>query len=220
MKKYLTLIATALFVLNSCSKKNDLENQSVTINGIDYPTITIGNQIWTSVNYRGPGGKDAPTTVDGNTYGKYYGARDIADIKLPAGWRIPSKTDYDALLKPLPESIIEDLVSMSNQAASDALRSKSGWTKGTQGNNSTKFNGLPAGYFNDEYSAEAYHEIGEEAIFITTTPTPYPGNLGNYVLFLSATYQTHYNQYKDVRCGVATRIGYGDGYSLRFVKDK
>jgi uncharacterized protein (TIGR02145 family) len=61
-----------------------------------YPTVTIGNLEWMAVNYAGNGGiKDS----DKPHFGTFYKWMDLKDIPVPAGWRLPTKADYLALLK-------------------------------------------------------------------------------------------------------------------------
>ncbi len=61
-----------------------------------YPTVTIGNLEWMAVNYAGTGGiKDS----DKPHFGTFYKWMDLKDIPVPAGWRLPTKADYLALLR-------------------------------------------------------------------------------------------------------------------------
>ena len=60
-----------------------------------YPTATIGGQVWMSVNYAGSGGI---SDSDHPTYGTYYRYLDLGSVQIPAGWRIPTRADYVALL--------------------------------------------------------------------------------------------------------------------------
>ena len=61
-----------------------------------YPTVTIGNLEWTAVNYAGTGGI---TDSDNPHYGTFFKHADLKTIELPAGWRIPTRQDYLALLE-------------------------------------------------------------------------------------------------------------------------
>ncbi|HEY0244146.1 MAG TPA: hypothetical protein VGC01_01170, partial [Mucilaginibacter sp.] len=93
------IVILAILFLSACSKKNtpapNTETGTVVINGINYPTITIGSQTWTSTNYYGSGGSLPAYNV---LYGNYYTLAQASAITLPAGWHIPSRADYDTLL--------------------------------------------------------------------------------------------------------------------------
>ena len=67
----------------------------VQVGSLYYPTVSIGSQEWMSVNYAGNGGiKD-----DGKPhYGAFLKFVDLAAIPVPAGWRIPTRRDYEQLL--------------------------------------------------------------------------------------------------------------------------
>jgi len=88
-----------IILLSSCSKKNTpapvTNTGSIVINGSTYPTIIIGAQTWTSLNYLG--GTGSLATAD-PTYGNFYTLTQAMAITLPAGWRIPTRTDYNNLL--------------------------------------------------------------------------------------------------------------------------
>ncbi len=69
-----------------------------------YPTVTIGAQEWMAVNYAGPSPL-AEGSVSGYTAledGKYYSWQDAVAVAgsaaVPAGWRLPTKEDFIALL--------------------------------------------------------------------------------------------------------------------------
>ena len=92
----------AILFFSSCSKKSDPTPDttnpnvgSVSINGTPYPTIIIGNQTWTSLNYGG--GTATLTTLTAGT-GSYYTLAQANAITLPTGWRIPTRADYNNLL--------------------------------------------------------------------------------------------------------------------------
>jgi len=99
--KLLSLLALlAIIFLSACSKKNTptpvvTNTGSVVINGSTYPTIIIGAQTWTSLNYNGGTGSLATSDP---TYGNYYTLAQAMAITLPTGWRIPTRTDYNNLL--------------------------------------------------------------------------------------------------------------------------
>jgi uncharacterized protein (TIGR02145 family) len=67
----------------------------VQIRNLYYPTVTIGTLEWMAVNYAGPGG-----ITDSNKpqYGTFFKYADLSAITIPAGWRLPSRQDYEDLL--------------------------------------------------------------------------------------------------------------------------
>src|SRR5471030_2740805 len=92
----------AILFFSSCSKKGDPTPDttnpnvcSVSINNSTYPTIIIGKQTWTSLNYSG--GTATLTTLSAG-YGSYYTLAQANAITLPTGWRIPTRADFNNLL--------------------------------------------------------------------------------------------------------------------------
>ena len=156
--------------------------------GNKYNTVNIGTQVWMSENlktthYNNGDAIDthvgdiwADTTAayqwayndnaggEANTYGRlynFYAATDSRGV-CPTGWRIPSDADWDQL---------------STYLAGDgkALASASLWTESTTpgdvgydqaSNNSSGFNGLPAGYHHGDGS---FRELGEGGYWWTST---------------------------------------------------
>jgi uncharacterized protein (TIGR02145 family) len=112
-----------------------------------YPTVTIGDQEWTSVNYAGTGGI---TDTDHPHYGTFFKYADLKTIPLPDGWRIPTRQDYLALLE--SQGIAYDTTWGSTDG--DDLPSKkrlgqlmavAGWLKEDgYANNQSGFNAVPA----------------------------------------------------------------------------
>ena len=152
MKRLLLLAATA-FMLSSCSKSgsNDPEPEkptgtTVTINNVAYPTISIGSQSWTTVNYRGDGGTayNNASTVDVKQ-GKLYTWTEAIAIAVPNGWRLPTLVDYKALAASqggTTSTISNELLNATN---TKKLLSKD-WTA-MGGTNTSGFNALPVGVY-------------------------------------------------------------------------
>lgn len=112
-----------------------------------YPTVTIGNLEWMSVNYAGTGGiKDSSKPQ----YGTFYKYMDLDNIPVPEGWRIPSKEDYLQLL--YSQGIEFDEVWGSTDGSDvrskkllGQLMSATGWLKQDgYANNKSGFNAVPA----------------------------------------------------------------------------
>jgi uncharacterized protein (TIGR02145 family) len=171
MKKILFMAMTATALLfASCSKKstNDVkpeDTNKVTINGTDYTTVTIGNQIWTAVNYNGAGGTNYNGAANNPTYGKLYTLAEAKAVSLPSGWRLPTKADAETLMLFLGATKDEDGYVEGEAAISTKLKSKSDWTL-TQGTNTSGFNAYPAGQSNN---GTTYDSKGTLATFWTST---------------------------------------------------
>jgi uncharacterized protein (TIGR02145 family) len=140
----------AIFTLSSCKKteKAIIPDPSISnivnISGTDYPTVKIGTQTWTSLNYNGPGGNNYDNGPNEVMYGKLYSSEEANSVVTPAGWRLPSKADFEKLLLELngqTQLTGETLLSKDGTAK---LMSISGWFQ-TQGNNKTGFNARPTG---------------------------------------------------------------------------
>lgn len=162
------------------------EITSVTdIEGNEYPVVRIGKYYWMASNlittkyndgsdisflasesewqlatYSGEGGYAYYQLNDSNIakYGMYYNWYAVDTGRLcPEGWRIPSKEDYEEMIRVLGGA----------QAALVAMKSVSGW-KDTdfqelpqyQGTNSSGFNVVPAGYRLDGGAFKNQQEFG------------------------------------------------------------
>jgi len=168
---YISFLVAILF--SACSKKkNNVDvdpGGPVTINGTSYPTVKIGSQTWTSVNYNGPGGMNyggGPTNDP--VYGKLYSYTEAEAISLPAGWHLPTESDFATLFSalggPVPTSQNNYLLPSS---IGQQLMSTTTWYNPI-GNNKTGFNAVAAGY------AVFYLSTGQHYIadFLTSSKFP------------------------------------------------
>jgi uncharacterized protein (TIGR02145 family) len=226
-----------LFMTLSCSKKNTKINPvqpvtgaTVTINGVAYPTDTIGNQVWTTQNYSGQvanmlhdNGADSLTT------GNYYCNASLSSINLPSGWRIPTVNDFNVLLGNYSSNPDQNGNIIANMMITEGLLAKTAWT-GIAGTNSTGFNAYPAGYINVIQLLRKNFVIGPGKVVVYLS-----SNLNGYydsedggtppsslVLKLSSTssmynFYTYYAGIETLSNDPDNAIGYG---SIRFVKDK
>ncbi|WP_242929106.1 FISUMP domain-containing protein [Pontibacter vulgaris] len=111
-----------------------------------YPTVTIGNLEWMSVNYAGPGGLN---DADNPEYGTFLKYEDVTDIQVPAGWRLPTRQDYLALLK--SQGIVYNEIwdstdgsDLQSKRLLGQLMSATGWLKQDgYANNKSGFNAVP-----------------------------------------------------------------------------
>ncbi|WP_256009806.1 FISUMP domain-containing protein [Desertivirga xinjiangensis] len=74
-----------------------IETGKVVISGLEYPTVKIGNLIWTSANYKGDNGIFYDQANSKPEYGKYYSFSEMQQVSIPQGWRIPTEADFRQL---------------------------------------------------------------------------------------------------------------------------
>jgi uncharacterized protein (TIGR02145 family) len=118
----------------------------VKINNQYYPTVTIGDLEWMSVNYAGNGGIKLNSKPEYGTFIKYM---DLKDVPVPAGWRIPTKQDYLKLLR--SQGIAFDEVwettngsDVQSKRLLGQLMATTGWLKQDgYANNKSGFNAVP-----------------------------------------------------------------------------
>lgn len=207
MRKYLTLVMALIVLalpLASCEEGNADDVGVVTglvINEQEYPTVKIGEQTWSAVNYNGPGGMNYNNAANNANYGKLYTYTEARSILLPAGWRIPTKQDYEKLLLAAGGKTIiadgETFVDIDLTTCKN-FRSVSDW-KDSPGTNSTGFAIYPTGV----YQNASFSSKGELAAFWSSTTVS--SNV-NYSCALD--YHVSFNG-----------VSHTNGLALRFVKD-
>ncbi|MFD1139588.1 FISUMP domain-containing protein [Larkinella insperata] len=141
---------SALLTLSGCKKESNSQTDnpaplvtSVQINEKAYSVVTIGNQLWSAENYRGPGGSPYRTGDEKPEYGRYYTFDEAKAVPVPAGWRIPTLQDYKALAE--SQGVLFTGERATGQEALKKLVSKTNW-RTMPGTNSSGFNAQPAGY--------------------------------------------------------------------------
>ncbi|MBD2753261.1 FISUMP domain-containing protein [Spirosoma validum] len=139
----------SLILVAAISCKKDPETQpkpiptTVLISGKEYPTVAIGNQVWTTANYEGPGGLAYKTGSEKPEYGRYYTFEEAKAITVPAGWRLPTRQDYTALAE--SQGVVFTGNRAMIQEAIKKLTSTTNW-RAIPGTNASGFNAHPAGY--------------------------------------------------------------------------
>ncbi len=118
---------------------------SVKIGDLYYPTVSIGNQEWLATNYAGPGSlKEAAKPQ----YGTFMHYTDLKSIPLPAGWRIPSRQDYEKLLRSQGLTVYDwgtDGDDLTSRQLLGKLMAPNVWSKQDgYANNQSGFNAFPA----------------------------------------------------------------------------
>ena len=149
----LTCLITLTAIVAGCKKNKDnvpvpQNANPVLIGNKEYPTVLIGKQVWTTLNYSGPGGISYDTSDNKPEYGKYYLFEEITAIDLPKGWKIPSRQDYLALAQ--HQGVNFTGTRAVNQEAIKKLVSRNNWRL-IPGTNASGFDAQPGGYcFNNQ----------------------------------------------------------------------
>lgn len=144
----LTHLITQIAFVSGCKKKREHEpvpqpTDAIVINDKEYPTVRIGNQEWTALNYSGPGGISYDASGNKPEYGKYYLYEEVTALHLPEGWKLPTKQDYLNLAQ--HQGIIFTGNRATSQEAIKKLASSNNW-RSIPGTNASGFNAEPAGY--------------------------------------------------------------------------
>ncbi|MEY3501617.1 MAG: hypothetical protein RL308_3290 [Bacteroidota bacterium] len=172
---------------------NYVNSQLVDVNGNNYTTTVIGNQVWMAENLKVSNfqnGDPIPNITDGwiwygNTtpafcvydndlinnsiYGKLYNWYTVQDVRnvCPIGWRVPSENDFNELLTFLDPSASNNLVGEVSQVAGGFLKENSltYWNSPNGGaSNSTGFTALPGGF-----REISYNYLGGDCFYWTTS---------------------------------------------------
>lgn len=230
MKKLVPVVLSAL-LLAACSKTKLSEQpapkavdtarirSAVVISDIEYPTTTIGNLEWTTVNFHD--GTGVPL-IDAHIYGNLYTLAQARAIKLPAGWRLPTPDDLiQTIRREIPDYKRGDAI---DSAIIIRFMSKdAGQWKNDIGNNKTGFNAKPIGQYAEDFLGQSgFFGVGlMTAILIDNTSS-------SEDIFQRALCITYTGSGKplmnDVTSKVLYLVGkpytYNTGYSVRFVRDK
>lgn len=167
MNRLLVLIIPVTLILSACSKKGQVDPAGVvTINGTHYPTVTIGTQTWTSVNYNGPGGVnyDNSSTND-PVYGKLYSYTEAEAISLPAGWHLPTQADFTTLFNTLGAVPNSQNYYVLADTTGRKLMATTTWTVAEIGTNQTGFNAVGAGF----QASGVFSNLGQIDNILTTS---------------------------------------------------
>src|ERR1700744_2680298 len=145
--------------------------------GNTYSTVQIGSQVWITSNLNVShfrNGDDIPEIEDttawaqaskegkpawcyynsdaanGEIYGKLYNWYAVADPRglAPAGWHIPSDSEWNNLATYLGGNV------------ASKMKSTNGWNGNVNGTNESRFAGLPGGYRWYDGNAVAFYDLG------------------------------------------------------------
>lgn len=202
-----------------------IENYPPSSNDQNLNTVHIVNQYWASANLttdRFKNGDQIPQAetaaawkaasehgiaawcyykndkLNGNQYGKLYNWFAVTDEAglAPKGWHIPSQAEASILINNYG----------GYKLAGNKLKSVNSWLRNGGGDNTSRFNALPAGlrWFNGDFS-----DINFSAYFWTSTSCE--GNVEQAHYFLM---QTESSTVFNSHCGLK-----GNGYTVRCLQD-
>lgn len=123
------MIAFAAIVACSDSFTDDRDGQS-------YDMVEIAGQLWMAENLNfKTDGSFCPEGDERNCskYGRLY-SWEAAKVACPAGWRLPTRENF------------EKLMATAGEKSGKALKASSGWFKKGNGDDALGFRALPAGY--------------------------------------------------------------------------
>lgn len=147
-------------------KQKEDEKESVTIDGVEYPYMRIGNLLWLKKNL------EVETTnskvhPDHPEYGRYYSASAMESLVLPDGWRVPAKADFENLLTSFGE-FSGDSVPMTGwilKSTDYQLNGGYNW-----GNDSIGMCIYPSGHWYTSYGG-SWAQIGLRGVLRGSTPS-------------------------------------------------
>ena len=229
------MLSVSLLIVASCKKSvvDDPQPEptanEITINGTVYPTVKIGNQTWTTINYNGSGGVNYNDSSNDPSLGKLYSWPEVKAItNLPIGWRLPTNADVKSLMANVGTKL--DGTDAYNDAdASKKLMSTTGWNNTSfAGTNTTGLNLKATGYlFINQTGVKSYSDKGVLASFWTSSTIQSGSNSYPLLFEVSTNSYDSKDQPAGLRGMIYNTTANGDGLttllaekrSIRFVKD-
>ena len=136
--------------------------------GKQYRTVKIGNQVWMAenINYKPKDGwvfKKSFCYDDNENncekYGRYYTWEVVRKV-CPVGWHVPSDIEFGILIN----------VAGGRSAAGEKLKSKNGWKKEVDVEDSFGFSAFPAGFRSfDLWNGKRFMDFGSVAFMWSST---------------------------------------------------
>jgi uncharacterized protein (TIGR02145 family) len=206
MKRSLSILLISATILSGCSKKNNNSQSatSFTISGKSYSTVKIGSQTWTSENYDGSGGLSYNNDASNDaTYGKLYSYSEAEGIKLPAGWRLPTRSDFETLLVTMGATQTNGYYTLSDTLALK-LMSKTTWAF-KNGTNTSGFNAVASGLWSN-----GFRNLGNMTNLLSSSLFPNGDHISLEI------FQTQYQVLIDLNAVIPNETDRG---SIRFVRD-
>jgi uncharacterized protein (TIGR02145 family) len=197
------VIASLSFLLIACS-----ESFTDSRDGRSYNVVKIGDLTWMveNLNYE----TETSACPDGDSrnckrLGQLYTWVDAKTV-CPEGWRLPTKSDFEAL-------VVAASGNAARPLAGAALKAKDGWFKKGNGSDEFGFNALPAGYRvaiskadDGTISGGKFDGIGGYAYFWSATEDSENPESNAYYMFLAFNSKSasvnsfSKNDYRSVRC--------------------
>jgi uncharacterized protein (TIGR02145 family) len=230
MKKLLPF-AVAILLLAACTKTKLSEDpqpkavdtarvrSAVVIGDTEYPTVTIGNLEWTTVNYHDATGVPL---INAEIYGNLYTLAQARAITLPTGWRIPTPDDFvQTMRREIPGYKRGDAI--DSAIIKRFMCKDAGEWADDLGNNKNGFNARSVGQYSEDF-------LGQSMFFGVKTMTAILiDNAGSPEdIFQRAITITYTGSGKPRMADVTSKVLYNagipyrfnTGYSLRLVRDK
>lgn len=152
--------ATLVDCQTACSSYTDSRDAQV------YNIVTIDSQRWFKENMRyNVSGSMLNPSNPNSDYGRLYSWQQ-AQSACPSGWHLPSDDEWKQFERSLGMTQSQsDAEQWRGSNEGSKLKATSGWTNNGNGNNSSGFNALPAGYYNNV----TYGNLGGQGYFWTAT---------------------------------------------------
>lgn len=206
-------ITSLFFLLLACS-----ESFTDPRDGQSYDVVKIGGLTWMveNLNYE----TETSACPDGDSrnckrMGRLYTWAEAKTV-CPEGWRLPTKSDFEALVIAAPGNVAQSRTGNSGTVSNKvgaALKAKDGWFKKGNGSDEFGFNALPAGYRGAVLKADDgtisggnFDGIGGYAYFWSATEDSENPESNAYYLFLSFSSDAASlnafakDDYRSVRC--------------------
>ena len=170
--RFSLVIVSLSFLLTACS-----ESFTDSRDGRSYNVVKIGSLTWMAenLNYE----TETSACPDGDSrnckrMGRLYTWAEAKTV-CPEGWRLPTKSDFEAL-------VVAASGDAARPLAGAALKAKDGWFKKGNGSDALGFRTLPAGYRGADGKFDG---IGGYAYFWSATEDPENSESNAFYLFLS-----------------------------------
>jgi len=131
----------------------EIARQVATCADKDYKTVNIGGKTWMAENFNcNVSGSKCYGNSGANCdkYGRLYNW-ETAMAVCPAGWHLPSKSEWEALDKAVG----------GEKAAGKKLKAKNGWSENGSGTDEFGFSALPGGYGRSDGSFYGAGKFGD-----------------------------------------------------------
>ena len=193
---------------------NNLNDTKVTDSfNNQYNSVNLNGRLWTTENWKGTYNGTynfGNSYIDGlynSSYGDYIDGVSIRDnpnnyMKLPQGWRLPTKEEFEQLLNSLGSSAFQVLTNQSG------------------------FNAKPYGYIHFHFvngnSSQYYTDLGNKSIYASSSVFTDTATAKHYLYCLvidNVTQQVSIQQYEFDFYSMSGWAGMSAWFNLRLIKD-